>query len=109
MDTGALAQAIRDCRVVELRYRPDETGRKRIVHPHALYRPGRGGLCLDVLQVAGETKSGRLPAWRQLRLMEIDEVRILDGFFEPAPDFDAASNKYRHGLIAVVPPASTSA
>lgn len=100
MDTGALAEAIRDCRVVELTYRPDPPGRKRIVHPHALYRPGRGGLCLDVLQVAGETKSGRLPAWRQFRLMEVDNVRILDVAFEPASDFDATAGKYRHGLIA---------
>ena len=31
-------------------------------------------------------------------------MRILDAMFEPASDFDAASSKYRHGLIAVVPP-----
>lgn len=103
MDTGALAEAIRNCNAVELAYRPDGSGRTRIVHPHALYRPGRGGLCLDAVQVAGETRSGQLPAWRQFRLMDVDDVRVLDAIFEPAADFDIGSSKYRHGLIAAVP------
>lgn len=108
MDTGALADAIRSCRVVEISYRPDQGGGTRIVHPHALYRPGRGGLCLDALQVAGQTRSGQLPAWRQFRLMELDNVRVLNAVFEPAPDFEPEASKYRHGLIAAVPDSSAS-
>jgi hypothetical protein len=32
--------------------------------------------------------------------MQISDVRVLDTAFEPAPDFDRAAPKYRHGLIA---------
>jgi predicted DNA-binding transcriptional regulator YafY len=99
MDTGSLAEAIRAHWVVELSYRADSSG-TRIVHPHALYRTTAGGLCLDAVQVSGQTRSGRLPAWRQFHLMQIDEVRVLDVRFHPASDFDPSSEKYRDGLIA---------
>lgn len=100
MDTGALAEAIREHRVVELVYRGDRG--IRVVHPHALYRTGKRGLCLDGIQVAGQTRSGRLPAWRQFHLMEIQSVRVLEARFQVAPDFEPASEKYGSGLIARV-------
>lgn len=101
MDTGALAEAIRAHRVVELVYRGDANAGTRILHPHALYRTATG-LCIDAIQVAGHTRSGRLPAWRQFHLMEIESVRILETCFQVAPDFDATSDKYRSGLITRV-------
>ena len=97
MDTGALAEAIREHRVVEMAYRGAGT---RIVQPHALYRTGAGSLCVDGVQVAGRTRSGGLPAWRQFHLMEIEEIRVLATRFEISPEFDPTSDKYRLGLIA---------
>lgn len=102
MDTGTLAEAIRGHRAIELSYARDAAGVTRVVHPHALFRAGNGALCLDAFQVGGETRSGRLPAWRQFALMQIHEVRVLEAHFVPAPDFDPNSDKYRYGLIAVV-------
>jgi hypothetical protein len=101
MDTGALADAIRQRRVVEMVYRGDGEG-SRVVHPHALYRTSAGGLCLDAVQVAGRTRSGRLPAWRQFHLMEIEDVRVLRSRFDIAHDFDPGAEKYRLGVIARV-------
>ena len=97
MDTGAVAEAIRAHRAVELVY---GDGGARIVHPHALYRTTAGGLCIDGVQVGGQSDSGRLPAWKQFHLMRINQVRILEDRFVPAPDFDPRSPKYQGGLMA---------
>jgi hypothetical protein len=97
MDTGDLVEAVRAHRAVELRYRGQGA---RVVHPHAVYRTSRGGLRVDGVQVSGATSSGSLPGWRDFELMKISDVEVLDAVFEPAPDFDRAAPKYRHGLIA---------
>jgi hypothetical protein len=99
MDTGDLVEAVRAHRVVELRYRAQGT---RVVHPHAVYRTAAGGLRLDGVQVSGVTSSGSLPGWRDFELMKIADVLVLGAEFDPAPDFDRAAPKYRHGLIASV-------
>lgn len=100
VDTGALADAIRSRRAVELLYGRDGHGGARIVHPHVLYRTTSGGLCLDGVQVAGESASGRLPAWKQFHLMQVLAVTPLSTRFEVAPDFDPRAPKYQCGLIA---------
>jgi hypothetical protein len=97
MDTGDLVEAVRAHRAVELWYRAQGA---RVVHPHAVYRTASGGLRVDGVQVSGATRSGALPGWRDFELMQISDVRVLDTAFEPAPDFDRAAPKYRHGIIA---------
>jgi WYL domain-containing protein len=97
MDTGDLIEAVRAHRVVELRYGGPEA---RVVHPHAVYRSASGGLFLDGVQVSGATRSGALPGWREFALMRIVDVRVLETEFEPAADFNRASERYRHGLLA---------
>jgi hypothetical protein len=102
VDTGALAEAIRRHYVVELVYAGGGSGAgARLVHPHALYRTTRGGLCLDAWQVAGVSTSP-LPAWKQFHLMKVAGLRATDTQFEPASDFDPNSPKYSAGLIASV-------
>ena len=96
MDTGDLIDAIRERRVVEIDYR----GGTRLVHPHAVYRAGNGSLCLDGLQVSGESRSGRLPGWRVFRLMQITDVNVLDARFIRDPDYEPTADKYQHGLLA---------
>ena len=96
MDTGDLIDAIRDRRVVEIDYR----GSSRIVHPHAVYRSSSGTLCLDALQVSGESRSGNLPGWRVFKLMQVVDVRVLDATFERQPDYEPGAEKYQHGLLA---------
>jgi hypothetical protein len=96
MDTGELVDAVRAHRAVELIYRGDS----RIVHPHALYRSATGKLCLDGVQVAGATRSGALPGWREFELMKIADVRVLESTFDTDRGYKPASEKYRHGLLA---------
>ena len=96
MDTGDLVDAVRAHRAVELVYR----GGSRIVHPHAVYRSGTGKLCLDGVQVAGESRSGVLPGWREFELMKIADVNVLDTTFDPDDGFKPESERYRHGLLA---------
>ena len=98
VDTGALVEAIRRHRVVELVYRGDPAQSSRIVHPHVLFRTTTGGLCLEALQVSGHSASGHLPAWRQFHLMGILDAKVLDARFETAADFDSDAKRFRPGF-----------
>jgi hypothetical protein len=100
MDTGDLVDAVRAHRVVELEYRGSSGLGTRIVHPHAVYRTSTGKLCLDGVQVSGESRSGQLPGWREFELMKVAEARVLDATFTPAPDYNPDSPRYSHGLLA---------
>jgi hypothetical protein len=100
VDTGDLVDAVREHRAVELEYRTRTGIGVRIVHPHAVYRTASGKLCLDGVQVSGDTRSGPLPAWRAFELMKVVDAGVLDVEFSPAPDYDPAADKYRHGLLA---------
>jgi hypothetical protein len=100
VDTGELLDAVRAHRVVELAYRGRAGVGARIVHPHAVYRTSSGKLCMEGVQVGGETRSGSLPGWREFELMKVVEVRVLSTVFEPAPDYNPAAPRYRHGLLA---------
>jgi hypothetical protein len=95
VDTGDLIEATRAHRVVEIQYRGP-----RVVHPHAVYRTSSGALRLEAVQVSGATSSGRLPGWREFDLMKIADVRVLEVEFEPDPDFNRGSERYRHGVLA---------
>jgi hypothetical protein len=97
VDTGDLIEAVRAHRVVELRYGGPDA---RVVHPHAVYRSASGPLFLDGLQVSGASRSGSLPGWREFALMRIVDLRVLDAEFEPDPEFNRGSERYRHGLLA---------
>ena len=96
MDTGELVDAVRAHRAVELIYRGDS----RVVHPHAVYRSATGKLCLDGVQVAGASRSGALPGWREFELMKIADVRVLESTFDTDTGFKPGSEKYRNGLLA---------
>jgi hypothetical protein len=100
VNTGELLDAVRAHHVVELLYQGRGGVAARIVQPHAVYRTSTGKLCLEGVQVGGATRSGSLPGWREFELMKVADVRVLDATFEPAPDYDPAAPKYRHGLLA---------
>jgi predicted DNA-binding transcriptional regulator YafY len=100
MDTGELLEAARSHHAVELVYRGRDGDAARIVHPHAVYRTASRKLCLDAVQVGGETRSGGLPGWRLFELMRVADIRVLDATFDVDPEYDPTSPKYRHGLLA---------
>jgi len=100
VDSGDLIDAVRAHRAVELTYRSRGAVGARVVHPHVVYRTSTGKLCMDGVQVGGTTTSGPLPGWRDFQLMRIVELHVLDAEFAIDPGYDAASPKYRHGLLA---------
>lgn len=100
MDTGDLVEAVRAHRAVGVLYRGRSGLERRVLHPHAVYRTSAGVLRLEGVQVGGATSSGSLPGWRELELMRVADVRVLDTEFEPSGDFNLAAPRYRHGLIA---------
>jgi hypothetical protein len=100
MDTGDLIDAVKAHRVVEIAYRSGGAARARIVHPHAVYRTAAGKLCLDGVQVGGDSRSGSLPGWREFELMRVADVRLLDSTFSVDAGYNPDSPRYRHGLLA---------
>jgi hypothetical protein len=100
MDTAELLDAVRAHLVVELKYQGRSGIATRIVQPHVVYRTSSGKVCMEGVQIAGATRSGPLPGWREFELMKVADVRVLDATFTPAPDFDPGAPKYRHGLLA---------
>jgi predicted DNA-binding transcriptional regulator YafY len=99
VDTGDLVAAVRAHRVVELEYRGRSGLGTRVVHPHAVYRTAAGKLCMEGVQVSGDSRSGALPGWRVFELMRVADVHVLDARFDVAPDYEPSAAKYRHGLL----------
>ncbi len=94
---GLVRDAIDERRIVRLRYQGD--GSEREVWPHIMYRTSKGTVCVDCYQIAGPTH-GRLPDWRPFNLMKIVTFDAEQWRFEVAPDYNSASPKYRHGVLA---------
>ena len=62
-------------------------GKRRVAEPHD-YGIQNGRVRLLVYQFAGESNSGRLPAWRLVDVEGMSELKILDTIFSgnrPAP------------------------
>jgi hypothetical protein len=55
-------------------------GLRRVAEPH-VYGVHKGIFQLLVYQTAGESRSGRLPAWRRVDLSEVSGLRVLDERF----------------------------
>ena len=88
-----LASAIGERRVVLLRY--GDASQARTCHPHVLFESTAGTMCLDAVQVAGETgQPDSLPGWRQFRFDRIHSVEVLDRRFHPDPELNLSSPKY---------------
>ena len=101
MAGGELRAAIRARNAVEFRYH----GRRRIVHPHAIFIASTGTHCLDAVQVGGQSSSGTLPGWRRFDLNDIDAVTVRSERFEIDGEFEVRARDYRRGIVvaAVAP------
>jgi predicted DNA-binding transcriptional regulator YafY len=100
VNRSTVLAAIKECRVVELRYQGDASS--RVVHPHILYRTAKGKECIDAYQISGPTHGGNLPAWRPFELRRISAFAAQNEQFSIAPGYNPASPKYRHGVLARV-------
>jgi len=95
MAGAELRAAIKGRYAVEFRYH----GRRRIVHPHAIFIAGTGTHCLDAVQVGGQSTSGSLPGWRRFDLNDIDAVTVREERFEVDGEFEARARDYRRGIV----------
>jgi hypothetical protein len=95
MAGAELRSAIRARNVVEFRY----SGRRRVVHPHAIFVASTGTHCLDAVQVGGRSTSGTLPGWRRFDLNGIDAVHVLDERFDVDTEFEVRARDYRRGIV----------
>ena len=98
MAGAELREAIKGRNAVEFRYH----GRRRIVHPHAIFIASTGTHCLDAVQVGGESTSGVLPGWRRFDLNDIGAVAVRDERFEVDDEFEVRARDYRRGIVVVV-------
>jgi hypothetical protein len=90
-----LRMAITERKVVEFRY----SGRRRVVHPHAIFVASTGTHCLDAVQVGGRSTSGSLPGWRRFDLNDIGPITVLDDHFDVDPEFEVRARDYRRGIL----------
>jgi hypothetical protein len=97
---ATLTRAIRTRRVMAGRYAPSGDDGLRVFYPHVLYRSAAGELIVDVFQVDGPTRGGRLPDWRALKVAGLRELEILDAVFLPVPRVDLVSARYRREVLA---------
>ena len=98
-----LSEAIRECRLVAIRYHGQRE--IRVIEPHAIYANERGELVVDGYQVKGYSATGRQgPYWRPFRLKKIAAITKLKETFEVrvADGFSANKPRYRKGLVAIV-------
>ena len=82
---GALKRAIEELKIVHV---VDRNGRRRIVEPHMLFQTGAGVRQIEAYQVAGESRTGRLPNWRHFPLDDIHTVFVSEEVFSPQPSFN---------------------
>lgn len=80
---------------VELVYERDRGAGSRICRPHILFENAKGSLLVDVFQTEGYSSQGDLPAWRQLFVDQLVDVRLLpDAFDEPAEGYTDNVSRY---------------
>jgi len=70
-------------------------GKVRVVEPHLCGRTTTGQDLLLAYQVGGHSSSGDLPRWRNYRLSEIHDLRVLEDRFDgPRPGYVAADERF---------------
>ena len=97
---ATLTRAIRARRVVVGRYAASGDTRVRVFYPHLLYRSAAGELIVDVFQVDGPSRGGRLPDWRALKVAGLRDLQLLDAVFLPVARVDLVSKRYRREILA---------
>lgn len=97
---ATLTQAIRARRVVAGRYAASGDTRVRVFYPHLLYRSAAGELIVEVFQVDGPSRGGKLPDWRALKVAGLRELEVQDAVFLPVPRVDLVSRRYRREILA---------
>lgn len=82
MDT-TIAEAIRDMKVLELRYH----GYSRFVEPHAYGRDKDGDEILRCFQTSGGSESGKRVGWKLLKVRDVFSLHLMKESFHPRPEY----------------------
>lgn len=78
-----IVEAIRDKKVLELRYH----NYSRIVEPHAYGRDKNGDEILRCFQTSGGSDSGERVAWKLLKVHDIFSLHITRETFKPRAEY----------------------
>lgn len=81
-----ICQAIREKRIIELRYHDYS----RIVEPYAHGRGRDGEGLLRCYQLRGGSASGERAGWKLLKTAEIFMLDLTDSYFSPRPEYRRA-------------------
>jgi hypothetical protein len=93
----AIGRAIRERRLVEF----ELGGLRRVAEPHD-YGIHAGVERLLVYQIGGESRSGRLPNWREVHVAKIESLRVLDETFAGPRAAPSGPHKKWDTLLASV-------
>ena len=94
-----LCEMIRAHRVVMLRAREDPEGRWREVEPHAVYIGSNERGFIDFYQRGGFSRSGNLPGWRRLGLLDVIDLRPIAATFRPRTDYRPANRTFYRAFV----------
>jgi hypothetical protein len=88
-----LCKAIQEKRVLIILYK----GQGRIIEPHLTGQKRSGNDALSAWQVGGYSESNRQPPWRNYLLSEIENIQVLDQFFDnPREGFNPNDKTMSH-------------
>jgi hypothetical protein len=94
-----LCEMIRAHRVVTLRAREDPEGQWREVEPHAVYIGSNERGFVDFYQRGGFSRSGKLPGWRRLGLLDVIDLRQMSATFEPRTDYRPDNRTFYRAFV----------
>jgi hypothetical protein len=95
-----LCSAVRERRVVELRYQQD--GLFRTFEPHVVYYSTKENLCTSGTQTKNLNKPLDKSEYRTFDLSEVREVRLTAATFTPDPRFNPGDPHYKNGIVCSV-------
>lgn len=94
-----LCEMIRAHRVVMLRAREDPKDRWRVVEPHAVYIGSNERGFVDFYQRGGFSRSGKLPGWRRLGLLDVIALQSTDETFKPRSDYHPDNRTFYRAFV----------
>jgi hypothetical protein len=72
---------------------------ERVIHPYGIYLSTRNQIMLACWQVMGFTKAGGKPGYRNLVLLDIENIEVLERHFFIRDDFNPKDGQYKEWYI----------
>lgn len=94
-----LCELVRQRHLARLTGVDDPEGTSRVVEPHAVYIGSNNRGFVDFYQLAGYSRSGRLPGWRRFALSDVAAVAPLGDTFAPRPDYHPENRGFYRAFV----------